>query len=106
MRRFIPRPRLHRLSEAAALREIDERHHVAQQVFFRRAERDWSHRALAALTGLTASQIVLIEAGRANPSLRTLTSLAHAFGCTVAELTSPREVPAPAPADAPRALTG
>jgi transcriptional regulator with XRE-family HTH domain len=104
VRRFLKRPRRHVLSEAATLREIDERHHVAQQVFFRREARGWSHRDLAALTGLSTRQIALIEAGYANPTLRGLVSLAHAFSCSVAELVSPRD--AAAPTDPPRALIG
>ena len=111
MKRFLRRGREDRLPDAAAVREIDERHHIAQQVFFRREERGWSQRNLADLAALTPAQIALVEAGHANPPLRALVRLAHALGCSLAELTAPRETqPATAPPAADqegtRLLTG
>ena len=110
MKRFLKVPRREPISQGALLREIDERHYIAQQVFFRREERGWTHQNLADLAGMSAAQVQLVEAGHANPPLRALVKLAHALGCTLAELASPRPAqPAsaalPAPADATRALT-
>jgi transcriptional regulator with XRE-family HTH domain len=75
------------ISEEAQLRQIDdERHFLAQQIFFRRESRRWSQEELARASGLTQSQVATLEAGQANPTLRTLAKLATAFSCTVREL--------------------
>ena len=74
------------ISEEAQLREIDERHFLAQQIFFRRARRGWSQDELAQASGLTQAQVATLEAGQANPTLRTLVKLATALQCAVAEL--------------------
>lgn len=86
------------INEAALLQEIDERHFISEQVFFRREQQGWSQDRLAAESGMTQAQVALIEAGQANPTLRSLVKLAHAFGCTLAELTSPRDDGAANPA--------
>lgn len=83
------------ISEEARLREIDERHFLAQQIFFRREARGWSQDELARASGLTQAQVATVEAGQANPTLRTLAKLATAFACTVSELFNdpePRDV--------------
>lgn len=77
------------LSESEQLQEIDERHFISQQVFFRREERDWSQERLAQAAGLTQAQVATLEAGQANPTLRTLVKLAAAFGCGVRDLITP-----------------
>jgi transcriptional regulator with XRE-family HTH domain len=74
------------VSEEAQLREIDERHFLAQQIFFRRESRHWSQDELAQASGLTPAQVATLEAGQANPTLRTLAKLANAFTCRVREL--------------------
>lgn len=74
------------ISREAQLQEIDERHHLAQQLFFRREGRHWSQEDVARASGLTQSQVATLEAGQANPTLRTLAKLAVAFGCSVRAL--------------------
>lgn len=80
------RPTVETIPEEARLQEIDERHYLAQQIFFRRERQGWSQEDLARTSGLTQSQVATLEAGQANPTLRTLTKLANAFSCAVAEL--------------------
>lgn len=71
---------------AAQLQEIDERHFLAQQIFFRRQTRGWSQDDMARVAGLTQVQVGILEAGQADPTLRTLAKLATAFSCSVANL--------------------
>jgi len=82
------------ISEEARLREIDERHFLAQQIFFRREARQWSQEELARVSGLTQAQVATLEAGQGNPTLRTLTKLAEAFSCGVQDLFQDSGVPA------------
>jgi transcriptional regulator with XRE-family HTH domain len=89
MKPFSKRNASETITEAALLQEIDERHFISEQVFFRREQRGWSQDQLAAEAGMTQAQVALIEAGQANPTLRSLVKLAHAFGCTISELASP-----------------
>jgi transcriptional regulator with XRE-family HTH domain len=86
MTRIVKRTSSETISEEAQLREIDERHFLAQQIFFRREGRHWSQEELARASGLTQPQIATLEAGQANPTLRTLAKLATALSCTVREL--------------------
>lgn len=86
MSRFFKRGGKETMSEEALVQEIDERHLISEQVFFRREARGWSQDQLAAAAGMTQAQVALIEAGQANPTLRSLVKLAHAFGCTVSGL--------------------
>jgi transcriptional regulator with XRE-family HTH domain len=81
------------ISEEAQLREIDERHFLSQQIFFRRESRAWSQEELARASGLTQSQVATLEAGQANPTLRTLAKLSVALSCTVRELFADPERP-------------
>lgn len=74
------------ISEAAQLREVDERHFLSQQIFFRRRGQQWSQEDLARAAGLTQAQVATLEAGQANPTLRTLAKLATAFSCPVESL--------------------
>ena len=80
------------ISEEAQLREINERHFLAQQIFFRRECRAWSQEEFARASGLTQSQVATLEAGQANPTLRTLAKLATALSCAVRELFADPEV--------------
>jgi transcriptional regulator with XRE-family HTH domain len=86
MTRIVKRTSAETISEEAQLREIDERHFLAQQIFFRREGLQWSQEELARASGLTQSQVATLEAGQANPTLRTLAKLATALSCTVGEL--------------------
>lgn len=91
MKNFFKRSPSETLQEDALLQEIDERHFISEQVFHRREEKGWSQEQLANVSGMTQAQIANIEAGQANPTLRTLVKIAHAFGCTVSELLVPLE---------------
>jgi transcriptional regulator with XRE-family HTH domain len=86
MKKFFKRKASETISEEAQLREIDERHFLSQQIFLRRDESNWSQEELARQAGLTQSQVASLEAGQSNPTLRTLSKLATAFGCSVSEL--------------------
>jgi transcriptional regulator with XRE-family HTH domain len=79
------------MSEDMQVQEIEERHHLSQQIFFRRQQRDWTQERLAAEAGLTQAQVATVEAGQANPTFRTLVKLASALGCNVADLCEPDE---------------
>jgi transcriptional regulator with XRE-family HTH domain len=85
MKQVVKRTSAETISEEAQLREIDERHFLAQQIFFRRERRGWSQEELASASGLTQAQVATMEAGQANPTLRTLAKLATALACTVGE---------------------
>jgi transcriptional regulator with XRE-family HTH domain len=89
MKQFFKRGAKETMSEDAHIQEIDERHFISEQVFFRREARGWSQDQLAAEAGMTQAQVALIEAGQANPTLRSLVKLAQAFGCSVSELAVP-----------------
>jgi transcriptional regulator with XRE-family HTH domain len=51
-----------------------------------RVSRDWSQAALAEKSNLHRTYIAGIEAGRRNPSLRSLIKIANAFRVLVADL--------------------
>lgn len=94
MKNFLKRTSKETLSENALLQEIDERHFIAEQVFHRRERAGWSQEELAAECRMTQAQVALIEAGQANPTLRSLVKLANALGCSVSELSaSPTDPP-------------
>lgn len=86
MRNLFKRGTAELMNEDMQVQEIDERHHLSQQIFFRRQQRDWTQERLAAEAGLTQAQVATIEAGQANPTFRTLVKLASALGCGVAGL--------------------
>jgi len=93
MTRIVKRTSSETISEEAQLREIDERHFLAQQIFFRRESLAWSQEELARASGLTQAQVATLEAGQANPTLRTLAKLVTALSCTVQELFADPEIP-------------
>lgn len=80
------------LGEDVQLQELDERHYVAVNVFERRHQRGWSQEKLAEEADMTQAQIARLEAGQANPTLRTLTKLAHSLGESVYALATPPEI--------------
>lgn len=88
MKNFFKRTSKETLGENALLQEIDERHFIAEQVFHRRERAGWSQEELAAECRMTQAQVALIEAGQANPTLRSLVKLANALGCSVSELSA------------------
>ena len=75
--------------ERVQLREVDELHFLSEQVYHRRMEADWSQDELAEVAGMTQAQVALMEAGRANPTVRTLVKVACALGCGVGGLFQP-----------------
>jgi transcriptional regulator with XRE-family HTH domain len=93
MKNFFKRTSKETLGENALLQEIDERHFIAEQVFHRRERAGWSQEELAAECRMTQAQVALIEAGQANPTLRSLVKLANALGCSVSELSAPTADP-------------
>lgn len=74
------------LGERAHLQEIDERYYLSQQLFSRRKSLGWSQERLAAHAGVTQPQLASLEAGQANPTLRTLVKLADALRCSLQDL--------------------
>ncbi len=90
---FFKRKTSDNLSEEAQLKEIDERHYLSQQIFLRREALSWSQDEVARRAGLTQPQVAALEAGQANPTLRTLSKLAAAFSCGVTQLLEDPEPP-------------
>lgn len=78
-------------SQEVQIQEIDERHNLSQQVFFRREAAGWSQKELADRCDTTQAQIANIEAGRVNVTLNTMVKLACAFGCLAHDLLRPLE---------------
>ena len=77
------------LRDEIRLHEIDERHDLSQQVFFRRKDNELSQEELAERADVTQPQIARIEAGHANPTLRTLTKVSYGLGCRLRDLFQP-----------------
>lgn len=74
-------------AEHVQIQEIRELHDLAQQVFLRREmEGGLTQAKLAERAGMTQAQIANIEAGHANPTVRSLAKLAHALGCRIRDL--------------------
>lgn len=64
----------------AELRHYRERFRLARRFAAVRKKRGWTQRKLADKTGLHQSEISQIESGLANPTYRTLQTLAAALG--------------------------
>lgn len=77
--------------EAVDLQELDEVHFLAVNLFELRQSHGWSQEVLADRAGMTQAQIARIEAGHANPTLRTITKLACSLDRSVSELLSDPE---------------
>ncbi len=60
-----------------------------------RQARGWTQGTLAAFSGMSISQISLIESGKRNPSAKSLLTIADALGVSIGELLgeSPRRAP-------------
>jgi transcriptional regulator with XRE-family HTH domain len=78
------------------LREVEERHRLSQQVFFRRERTGQTQEELARKASLTQAQIANLEAGHANPTLLTIVKVASALGCSVRALFEAEERPSAA----------
>ena len=59
---------------------LDEEYQIIRNILDARAASGITQSELSKLTGITQSDISKIETGNANPSLKTLKKIAHAFG--------------------------
>jgi ribosome-binding protein aMBF1 (putative translation factor) len=64
----------------AELRYYRERFRLARRFAEARRKRGWTQKKLAAKTGLNQSEISNLESGQANPTYKTLLTLASALG--------------------------
>ena len=64
----------------AELRYFRERNRLARRFAEARRKRGWTQKKLAEKTGLNQSEISTLESGQANPTYRTLQTLAAALG--------------------------
>lgn len=64
----------------AELRYFRERFRLARRFAEARRKRGWTQKKLAQKTGLNQSEISTLENGQANPTYRTLQTLATALG--------------------------
>lgn len=75
-----------RPNEKVQLQEMHEAHDLSQQLYLRRELLGMTQEELGTAAGLTQSQVATVEAGHANPTLRTMTKVAVALGCRVRDL--------------------
>lgn len=64
----------------AELRYFRERFRLARRFAEARRKRGWTQKKLAQKTGLNQSEISTLESGQANPTYKTLQTLATALG--------------------------
>jgi len=64
----------------AELKYFRERFRLARQFAAARRKRGWTQKKLADKTGLNQSEISTLESGQANPTYKTLQTLAAALG--------------------------
>lgn len=64
----------------AELKHLRERYRLARRFAEARRKRGWTQKKLAEKTGLNQSEISTFESGQANPTYRTLQTLAAALG--------------------------
>jgi ribosome-binding protein aMBF1 (putative translation factor) len=64
----------------AELKYLRERFRLARRFAEARQKRGWTQKKLAEKTGLNQSEISTLESGQANPTYRTLQTLAAALG--------------------------
>ena len=64
----------------AELRYFRERFRLAHRFAKARRKRGWTQKKLADRTGINQSEISTLESGQANPTYRTLQTLAAALG--------------------------
>lgn len=62
------------------LKYFRERFRLARRFAEARRKRGWTQKKLAAKTGLNQSEISTVESGQANPTYKTLQTLAAALG--------------------------
>jgi ribosome-binding protein aMBF1 (putative translation factor) len=81
----------------AELTGFDERYRLARELMTRRRQKGLTQTGLAKLTGIGQADISRIESGRANPTVGTLVTLAHAlgFGISLVPLKGQRAISAP-----------
>jgi DNA-binding XRE family transcriptional regulator len=81
----------------AELVAFDERYRLAHELMTRRRQKGLTQTGLAKLTGIGQADISRIESGRANPTVGTLVTLAHAlgFGISLVPLKGQRAISAP-----------
>ena len=64
----------------AELKHLRERYRLARRFAEARRKRGWTQKKLAQKTGLNQSEISTFESGQANPTYKTLQTLAAALG--------------------------
>jgi ribosome-binding protein aMBF1 (putative translation factor) len=64
----------------AELKHFRERYRLARRFAEARRKRGWTQKKLAEKTGLNQSEISTLESGQANPTYKTLQTLAAALG--------------------------
>jgi ribosome-binding protein aMBF1 (putative translation factor) len=64
----------------AELKQLRERYRLARRFAEARRKRGWTQKKLAQRTGLNQSEISTFESGQANPTCKTLQTLAAALG--------------------------
>jgi ribosome-binding protein aMBF1 (putative translation factor) len=64
----------------AELKHLRERYRLARRFAEARRKRGWTQKKLAQKTGLNQSEISTLESGQANPTYKTLQTLAAALG--------------------------
>jgi ribosome-binding protein aMBF1 (putative translation factor) len=64
----------------AELKRLRERYRLARRFAEARRRRGWTQKKLAQKTGLNQSEISTLESGQANPTYKTLQTLAAALG--------------------------
>lgn len=67
----------------AELRHYRARFRLARRLAVARKKRGWTQKKLADKSGIHQSEISQIESGQANPTYRTLETLASALGGTI-----------------------
>lgn len=60
--------------------ELEDEYQIIENIVKARIEAHMTQTQLSEVTGITQSDISKIENGNGNPSLKTLTKIAHAFG--------------------------
>jgi ribosome-binding protein aMBF1 (putative translation factor) len=67
----------------AELKYFRERFRLARRIAEARRKRGWTQKKLAQKTGINQSEISTLEGGHANPTYKTLHTIAAALGGTI-----------------------